>query len=62
MIFKNVPALACQYCKETYYDAKVLKKIEKEFQSVMNGKKVSQEIRVPIEDYSEVARVKQNKK
>lgn len=55
MIFKNVPAIECEYCKEKYYDAKVLKKIEKEFQSVMNGKKVSQEILVPVEDYSEVA-------
>jgi len=55
MIFNNVPSLECEYCGEKYYEAKVLKQIEKEFFAVLNGKKVSKEIRVPVEDFSEVA-------
>lgn len=54
MIFSNVPSLECEYCGEKYYDAKVLKKIEQEFQAVVSGKKTSKTISVPVEDYSEV--------
>ena len=52
MIFNNVPAEQCEFCGEKYYESKVLKKIENEFNAVMNGKKVSKEIRVPVEDFS----------
>ncbi len=55
MIFNNVPALECEFCKEKYYEAKVLKQIEKEFFAVQNGKKVSKKISVPVEDFSDVA-------
>ena len=52
MIFNNVPSEQCEFCGEKYYESKVLKKIENEFNAVMNGKKVSKEIRVPVEDFS----------
>jgi YgiT-type zinc finger domain-containing protein len=55
MIFNNVPALKCEFCKEKYYEAKILKQIEKEFFAVQNGKEVSKKISVPVEDFSEVA-------
>lgn len=54
MIFNNVPAYQCEFCGEKYYESKVLKKIENEFNAVMNGKKVSKEIRVPVEDFASV--------
>jgi hypothetical protein len=52
MIFHNVPSFQCEYCGEKYFEAKVLKHIEKEFIAIQNGKKVSKEIRVPVEDFS----------
>ena len=54
MIFHNVPALQCEYCGEKYFDAKVLKQIEKEFVAVQNGKKVSKEISVAVEDFDKL--------
>ncbi len=54
MIFQNVPSLQCEFCGEKYYTSKILKRIEKEFIAVQNGKKVTQEIRVPVEDFSKV--------
>ncbi|MCH9740359.1 MAG: type II toxin-antitoxin system MqsA family antitoxin [Epsilonproteobacteria bacterium] len=52
MIFHNVPSLQCEFCGEKYFESKVLKQIEKEFLAVQNGEKVTEEIRVPIEDFS----------
>ncbi len=54
MIFQNVPSLQCEFCGEKYYASKVLKQIEKEFIAVQNGKKTTQKIRVPVEDFSKV--------
>jgi len=54
MIFHNVPALQCEFCGEKYFEAKVLKQIEKEFFAVQNGKKASEEIRVPVEDFNQL--------
>ncbi len=54
MIFHNVPALQCEYCGEKYFEAKVLKQIEKEFIAVQNGKKVSKEISVAVEDFDKL--------
>jgi hypothetical protein len=52
MLFKNVPAEICDYCGERYYEAKVLKNIEKEFSEVLNHqKKPSREIVMPVEEY-----------
>ncbi len=54
MIFHNVPALKCEYCGEKYFEAKVLKQIEEEFVAVQNGKKVSKEISVAVEDFDKL--------
>ena len=39
------------YCGEKYFEAKVLKQIEKEFFAIQNGKKIPHEISVPVEDF-----------
>ncbi|MBU1667488.1 type II toxin-antitoxin system MqsA family antitoxin [bacterium] len=52
MVFHNVPLQQCEFCGEKYFESKVLKQIEKEFLAVRNGKKVTEEIRVPVEDFS----------
>ncbi len=54
MIFQNVPALQCEFCGEKYFEAKVLKQIEKEFIAIQNGKKVSKEISVAVEDFGKL--------
>ncbi len=54
MIFHNVPASQCEYCGEKYFEAKVLKQIEKEFVAVQNGKKVSKKISVAVEDFDKL--------
>jgi len=54
MIFQNVPALQCEFCGEKYFSSKTLKQIEKEFIAVQNGKKIEREIRVPVEDFSQL--------
>jgi len=52
MLFKNVPAEVCDYCGERYFEANVLKRIEKEFFDILNHrKKPSKKIEMPVEDY-----------
>ena len=52
MIFHNVPSLQCEYCGEKYFEAKILKHIEKEFVAVQNGKIVRDKIIVPVENFN----------
>lgn len=54
MIFQNVPAVQCEFCGEKYFDSKTLKRIESEFTAVKNGTRQTEEIRVPIEDFSQL--------
>ncbi len=54
MIFHNVPAFQCEYCGEKYFEAKVLKQIEKEFIAVQNGKVVEERIVVPVENFDTI--------
>lgn len=52
MIFNDVPCEECEFCGERYFEASVLKKIEKEFDDVYSKqKKAPSEIRVPVEQY-----------
>ena len=51
LIVNNVPCYQCEYCGEKYFEAKVVKQIEKEFFAIQNGKKIPQEISVPVEDF-----------
>ena len=54
MIFENVPCIKCEFCGEKYFESKVLKKIEKEFLAVQNGKKPLKSISVAVEDFSKL--------
>ena len=54
MIFHNVPAVQCEYCGEKYYTSRTLKQIEAEYQSIKSGAKTAKEIRVPVEDFSQL--------
>lgn len=54
-IVNDVPCEECDYCGEQYFEASVLKKIEKEFKEIYSlNKKVVNEIRVPSENYMEL--------
>jgi len=56
LFVENVPATQCTFCGEKYFEAKILKQIEKEFFSIYNGeKKVHKEIIVPTETFTEMA-------
>ena len=56
LIVDNVPCKQCEYCGEQYFKAKVLKTIEREFNEVhLHGKVVRHEIRVPMEEFNEIA-------
>ncbi|MBI5185011.1 MAG: YgiT-type zinc finger protein [Nitrospinae bacterium] len=55
LIVDDVPCEQCEYCGEQYFKGKVLKQIEKEFNSIhLHGKKVKKEIIVPVEQFHEI--------
>ncbi len=55
LIVDNVPCEQCEYCGEQYFKAKVLKKIEEEFNQIyFHGKRTKKEIKVPVEKYVEL--------
>ncbi len=55
MLFKNVPCDMCDYCGERYYEAGVLKTIEKDFFEIINHRKEpTRKIEVPVEEYAAV--------
>ena len=55
LVVNNVPCEECDYCGEQYFKATVLKKIEKDFESIYSaGKKVKKRIRVPVEEFVEI--------
>ncbi|MDH5719856.1 MAG: type II toxin-antitoxin system MqsA family antitoxin [Spirochaetia bacterium] len=53
MLFKNVPCEECEYCGEKYFEAAVLKKIEKEFSDIVieSKKKPKKRIKISVEEY-----------
>jgi len=52
MLFRNVPAETCDYCGERYYEAGVLKTIEREFFEILHHRKEPvQRIIMPVEEY-----------
>ncbi|KAF3981675.1 MAG: type II toxin-antitoxin system MqsA family antitoxin [Methylococcales symbiont of Hymedesmia sp. n. MRB-2018] len=56
LMVENVPCEQCEYCREQYFQAKVLKSIENEFEQIyLYGKIVTTEIKIPIEKYREIA-------
>ncbi len=55
LIVENVPCMQCEYCGEQYFQSKVLKSIENEFEQIYShGKQVSTKITVPVEKYREI--------
>ncbi|MBF0337312.1 MAG: YgiT-type zinc finger protein [Nitrospirae bacterium] len=54
LIVNGVPCQECTFCGEQYFEAVVLKKIEKDFRDIyFYGKVVEQEIKVPVEEFAE---------
>lgn len=52
LFVNNVPCETCEFCGEQYFKARVLKKIEKDFKDIyFNGKKVKQQIKVPVVEF-----------
>jgi len=55
LVVNNVPCEECEYCGEQYFEAEVLKKIEKSFKDIyLAGKKSKKEVKVPVEEYVEI--------
>ena len=55
LIVNDVPCEQCEYCREQYFEGIVLRRIEDEFQRIhIQGKKPKQELRVPIEQFSQL--------
>lgn len=55
LVVNNVPCEECKYCGEQYFEADVLKKIEKDFMDISSARKKSKkQIKVPVEDFAEL--------
>ena len=51
----DVPCEQCEYCGEQYFEARVIKNIEEEFDAVyIKGKSVKRKVTIPIEAYSDI--------
>ncbi len=51
-VFEDVPARVCRQCGEKYFDAKVVKAMER---TVLNQVKPKRTLQVPVFSYPEVA-------
>ncbi len=55
LIVDDVPCTQCSYCGEAYFEARVLKKIEAEFNAIQSGKKQPKRaVMVPVEGFMEL--------
>jgi YgiT-type zinc finger domain-containing protein len=55
LIVDDVPCTQCAFCGEAYLQAKVLKKIEAEFEAIhKHGKKPKRAVTVPVEGFLEL--------
>lgn len=55
LVVNNVPCEECEYCGEQYFEANVLKKIERDFREIyFLGKKAKREVKVPVEEFMEL--------
>ena len=53
MIVTDVPCLECEFCREQYFEASVLKRIEADFHAIQSAKKQPlKTIQVPVEAFS----------
>jgi YgiT-type zinc finger domain-containing protein len=52
LVVNNVPCEECEFCGEQYFEANVLKKIEKDYNDIyISGKTSARQITVPVEEY-----------
>ena len=55
LLVNDVPCEVCEFCGEQYFEAKVLKRIEKDFNEIhFKGKKVKNELTLPVEEFEEI--------
>lgn len=55
LVVNNVPCEECEYCGEQYFEAEVLKRIEKNFRDIyLSGKRAKKEVTVPVEEFVEI--------
>ena len=55
LIVNDVPCEQCEYCGEQYFEGKVLRAIEEEFNQIyQRGKKAKKELNVPVEQFMEL--------
>ncbi|WP_069470755.1 YgiT-type zinc finger protein [Candidatus Marithrix sp. Canyon 246] len=55
LIMDDVPCEQCEFCGEQYFEGKILRQIETEFNNIyVQGKKPIKELHVPIESFSAV--------
>ncbi|MBF8274639.1 MAG: hypothetical protein HW380_3744 [Magnetococcales bacterium] len=53
LMVTGVPCLECEFCGEQYFEAIVLKKIERDFVAIQNtGKKPMKTIMVPVDAFA----------
>ena len=58
LIVDDVPCLQCSYCGEQYFEARVLKGIEKKFDELhVHGSKASKAVQVPVENFLDLQQV-----
>jgi len=56
LMVEHVPCEECEYCGERYFEAGVLKTIEREYLEIYrHGKKAGKEITVPVEEFFELS-------
>ena len=55
MMVDDVPCEQCEFCGEQYFEANVLKNIEREFEAIHSkGKNIKKKVVVPIEAYTDI--------
>ena len=55
LIMDDVPCEQCEFCGEQYFEGKILRQIEEEFNRIyVQGKKPIKELRIPIEPFPAV--------
>ena len=53
MVVNDVPCLECEFCGERYFEAAVLKTIERDFFAIRSSdKKPLRTIQVPVEEFA----------
>ena len=54
---EDVPCEQCEFCGEKYFQADILKKIEKEFYEIfLTGERPFLKIKVPIKTFSDISK------